>query len=204
MSLFAKAQNSFLGPLVRFVFRVEIINRGSEPASGSYIVSGNHSSNYDPIILGASLTRPVRYMAKESLFKVPLLGRLIRALGAYPVNREDPGVGPIRTSLNLLKSGELISVFPQGHRFDNNAPYDTAKLKPGIGMFACTAEVGVLPVSIITKGKRTGFFRRTRLVIGEYIPYEVFAGWPESSVRYKEITEFVYKAITDNYEKYKF
>ena len=70
----------------------------------------------DVVVLAAALPRQPRYMAKKELFKIPLLSQLIRALGAFPVDRGGADVSSIKKSIAMIEGGEVVSVFPQGHR----------------------------------------------------------------------------------------
>lgn len=86
------------------------------PAEGAVIVCCNHLSFWDPPVMGYVLPRKVRYMAKAELFRVPLLGRLITKLGAFPVKRGGISKESIKLSLDLLDKGEMLLIFPEGTR----------------------------------------------------------------------------------------
>jgi len=211
MSIFAKAQNSFIGKFIKKIFRVEIINPENEPDFGSYIVCANHSSNWDPVILGASMRKPLRYMAKAELFKVPLLKNIVKWFGAYPVNRDKADVSSIKTTINILEQGEIVGMYPQGRRARGVHPKDITP-KHGAAMIAIKAKAGIMPVAIIAKNHKIRFFRRTIIVFGRYMTYEELIQENtgashenkinESMGLYKKATEKIYAEILASYEKH--
>ena len=104
------------GAYLRVFLRLEIEGREHVPLSGALIVACNHRSYVDPIALGVALPRPIAYMAKVELFRIPLLGPIIAALGAYPVDRGKGDVAAIRSSVRQLREGAAIGIFPEGTR----------------------------------------------------------------------------------------
>lgn len=111
---------SFLKSLAGIVFRtwlrVSAVGKEHIPAEGSAIVCCNHLSLWDPPIIGYLMPRRIRYMAKADLFRIPLFGPLIKHLGAFPVKRGGVSKESIRLSLDLLASGEMLLIFPEGTR----------------------------------------------------------------------------------------
>lgn len=111
---------SFLRALAGVVFstwfRVKVEGREHLPKEGAAIVCCNHLSFWDPPLVGYAIPRRIRYMAKAELFKFPLVGPLIRNLGAFPVKRGGISKESIRLSLDLLDNGEMLLIFPEGTR----------------------------------------------------------------------------------------
>lgn len=160
-----------LAGAVRKLYRIEIVGKENEPAEGPFLVCANHISNQDVVILAASLKHQVRFLAKAELFKVPLLGRLIRALGAYPVERGKGDVGAIKNTLKLLDSGEVVGIYPQGHRYAGIHPADS-EIKGGVGLILTKKQIPVLPVAIQTKKFRVRILKKTKVIIGKPICYD--------------------------------
>ena len=103
---------ALLAGIVGRIFNYKVINREKEPDEGRCIVCANHVSATDAIALCYAFRKnQVCFMAKKELFKVPLLGRLIRALGAVPLNRKGADISAIKTSISLVEGGDLISIF---------------------------------------------------------------------------------------------
>ena len=116
------------------------------PDGGPYIVASNHVSNHDPILLGTFLNHRIRFMAKEELFRVPILRFIVNRLGAFPVRRGGIGIGPIRHALWLLNWGDVVGIFPEGTRI-RGGRQPTAK--SGVGFIATKANhVPIVPVAI--------------------------------------------------------
>ena len=152
--------------IVRKLYRIEIVGKENEPTEGPFLVCSNHISNQDVVILAASLKNQVRFLAKAELFKVPLLGRLIKALGAYPVERGKGDVGAIKNTLKLLDSGEVVGIYPQGHRYAGMHPIDS-EVKGGVGLILTKKQIPVLPVAIQTKKFKVRIFKKTKVIIGK-------------------------------------
>ena len=207
MSVYGKIRSSFVAKLLVKIFRLEIIGGENEPESGSYIVCANHISNYDPIITALCIKAPVSYMAKAELFRIPVLRSIVKLFGAYPVERDKADVSSIKNTISLLQNGAVIGMFPQGRRAKGKIPHE-GRFKNGFAMMALKANVGVLPITIITKNNKVRLFRKTRAVIGEFIPYEETGSENESKTgrndKIKELNERVFAVIVENYDKYKF
>ncbi len=114
---------------------------------GNVIVVANHTSNLDPVILGAVFPRRLRYLAKEELFKPFLFGSMVRALGSIPVRKSDSQSAgtALRTFLKLLESGENVLLFPEGSRSLDG------KLKPlegGVALIALKSGAPIIPAFI--------------------------------------------------------
>ena len=101
---------------VKAVYRLKVEGAENIPEGGC-ILASNHTSVMDALVLSAAVGgRQIRYMAKSELFRVPLFGRLIRSLGAYPVDRGGADVRSIKTAISLIGDGEMLGIFPQGTR----------------------------------------------------------------------------------------
>lgn len=192
-----------LSAFLRWFYRIEIVGDENEMPQGGYLVCANHISNHDVIVLAVSLHRQLHYFAKAELFRVPLLGSLIRALGAFPVRRGAADVGAIKKTISLIRDGEVVGFYPQGHRYAGIHPSLTEP-REGVGMIVCRAEADVLPVAIECKNYRMRPFKRTTVRIGKAIPYESWSvptdenGVPHAlPADYKRIARGVFGAITE-------
>ena len=144
--MFYRIAASIVRGFFKLIYRVEVEGIDKIPVNKGFIVAPNHLSNLDPPILGVFLPLRMSYMAKEELFKIPLFGRLIRALGAFPVKRGGKDLAAIKTAVSLLKSGKCIMIFPEGKR--SRTPGVLSEGKQGTVMIAAKAGVGILPVGI--------------------------------------------------------
>src|SRR5262245_36085081 len=104
-------------PLFRLLFSAEYHGLENVPENGSVIIAGNHPSYLDPALVMMPLKRPVRFMAWDALFNIPLFGLLIRALGAFPVDiRRGKGEAVYHQAWRVLERVEVLGIFPEGGR----------------------------------------------------------------------------------------
>lgn len=103
--------------LFRVLFTYDCLGEENIPARGPAVVAANHPSYLDPVLLSLQTQRPIRFMAWDALFRVPLLGALIRTFGAFPVDtRRGKGREAYERAKALVQSGEVVGLFPEGHR----------------------------------------------------------------------------------------
>jgi len=130
--------------LARVVWRARVLGAENVPSAGPLIVACNHISYLDPPVLGCLCPRRISYMAKKELFKVPVLGPVIRGLGAYAVDREGSAAGAVKRSLQVLQSGGAVGIFPEGTR----NPQGTVPAQTGVALLASLAQAPVVPACI--------------------------------------------------------
>ena len=174
MSFYSRSKRRFAW-LIRALFRVKLIGAENEPEDGTFLICANHISEADPLILGACLKHNPRYMAKKELMKVPVIGKLITALGAYPIDRGGNDVAAIRKTVDFLKNGESVIMFPQGTRCRGVDP-DGTKFRNGCALIAARAGVPVLPIYIGTRNFRVRLFRRVTVKVGKPISCDEITG----------------------------
>src|SRR4051812_4460087 len=97
-------------------FRWRIFNAERVPKSGPVILAGNHASYLDPPLIGSALPRDINYLARESLFRFPVVGVILRSWNCVPVDREGGGGAGLKAILNRLEKGGGIILFPEGTR----------------------------------------------------------------------------------------
>jgi len=128
--------------------RVKVEIEGELPKDGPLIVVANHISNADPPLVAGWLTprlgRQMHILAKEALF-VPVVGFVLRRLGATPVRSGGSDMEAYRVARGFLDRGEILCVFPEGTRSANGV---LAEPKPGVAMLATRTGVPILPVGI--------------------------------------------------------
>ena len=141
------------------------------PDSG-VLLCPNHASNWDPILVALRL--PINYrlhiMAKEELVKNPLLGWLLRKVGAFPVSRGNNDINTIRTAIQSIKDGDNLLVFPEGTTIHDGIGYTDglpAHAKAGVAMIGVRTGAKLVPVFVDGEKK---LFHRTRIIFGE--PYQ--------------------------------
>lgn len=147
--------------------------RGAEniPGEGPVIVVINHVSLWDPILVGCGISRQVWYMAKEELFKVPLLGLAIKNLGAFPVKRGQRDTSAIRQSLKVLQDGRVLGIFPEGTRSKTG---EMQKGLPGMVLLMEKSQAPVVPIKVYgTKHLFTRGWGKLGIVVGKPLTPEM-------------------------------
>jgi 1-acyl-sn-glycerol-3-phosphate acyltransferase len=139
----------FIHPIVNRLARVvaDVTITGAErmPRGMGVLVVSNHLTNYDPLIISMCFKRELHYMAKVELYRHPLIGWLISHLNAFPVRRGEADRTALRRAEELLHSGRVVALFPEGHRARDAAVQPS---KGGIALLARRANVPILPVAI--------------------------------------------------------
>jgi 1-acyl-sn-glycerol-3-phosphate acyltransferase len=115
------------------------------PRTGGMLLVSNHASFLDPPLLGSPLPRQVAFMARRSLFSVPLLGPLIARCHAFPVERGEADLGAMRRAIRVLRRGCGLVLFPEGTRTADGA---MQRFRPGFALLASRAGVPIVPAAI--------------------------------------------------------
>ena len=116
------------------------------PPEGPLIIAPNHVTYADPALVTLAARRPVYFMAWNRLFTVPLFGRLIRFLRAFPLETESADPTAVRGAARLLKAGQAVMIFPEGGRTPDGR---LQRFKPGAFRLACSQGAAILPVTIV-------------------------------------------------------
>lgn len=181
----------FFAGLFRRLYRIRITNPENEPLDKNYVICCNHTSLMDVVVIVIALKNQLRFMAKKEIFKVPILSWFVKTMGAFPVDRKSGDVGAIKKTIEILREGNCVGIFPQGTRCPYKNPRETP-IKDGVGMIAKRAEVGILPVAIKTKKGKLRLFRKTEFVIGEYIPPQKLSFEGANKEQYEKITHYAF------------
>ncbi|WP_010631647.1 lysophospholipid acyltransferase family protein [Sporolactobacillus vineae] len=181
---------AFGKPIVKWFYRIlfPITVEGAEniPESGGVLICCNHLSNFDPPFVGISMRRKLSFIAKEELFRVPLLKTLLRHLNAFPIKRGTGDRGAIRLAMHLLNDGHALLIFPEGHR---NSGSKLRKGLAGAGFFALHTNAVIIPCAIIGRYK---FRRRMTVVFGTPVNIRVLK---EQSLRPIEVSAVIMSHI---------
>ena len=148
------------------LFRPVLHGKDNIPKEGGYILAANHLSLWDPVFMGAFLPeRKILFLAKKELFKFKPFGKILAACGATPVNRGTRDASAVMTSVDLLKNGGVLGIFPEGTRIRKGK---VSNPKKGTVRMAEMAKVPVIPIHLDTKYK---WFKRADMIIGEPITF---------------------------------
>jgi glycerol-3-phosphate dehydrogenase (NAD(P)+) len=125
-------------------FRLRRLGREHVPGGG-VILAANHRSFLDPFAIGCCLPRPVYFVAKQELFKNPLLGWFLNCMGAFPIRRGESDEYSMETALQLLERGKPVVIFPEGTRIRAGS---LGKPRRGVGRLALQSGAPVVPIAI--------------------------------------------------------
>lgn len=143
--LYSLSKWSVINPVFYTYFRGRVKGVEKVPLTGPLVVVSNHGSYFDPPFLACAIGRPVAYMAKEELFRVPVLSQIIKTYGAYPVNRNTGDRAAIRSALAALDKGWAAGIFLEGTRTPDGR---ISSPKLGAAMVAAKANAPLLPVCL--------------------------------------------------------
>jgi 1-acyl-sn-glycerol-3-phosphate acyltransferase len=158
------AYNWIARTFVRLVFpifgRLRVEGVEHVPLTGAVILTPDHRSMMDIPAMSLPVQRVVHHMAKDELFQVPLLGGIIRYFGAFPIRRGESDRDALRQAGEVLAAGQVLVVFPEGHRTETGG---LGPGLPGTAMIALRAGVPIVPVAVwgterMFKGWRFGPF----------------------------------------------
>lgn len=136
-------------PIMKVFYRYKFINNNSIPHEGAYIIASNHMSFSDPVLLGLGQRRRLFFMAKQELFKNKFFAGLIRALGAFPVERGAGDGKAIKTGEDLIKEGNVMTIFIEGGRTKTG---EFMRPRSGCALVAQQMQVPVIPACITITG----------------------------------------------------
>lgn len=134
----------FVRAMARTLWRARVHGTQNVPPNGPLIVACNHVSYFDPPLMGCFCPRRLRYMAKKELFEMPVLGPVIRGLGAYAVDRHGSATAAIKRSLQVLEGGGAVGIFPEGTRNLTG----TVAPQTGVALLATLSQAPVVPACI--------------------------------------------------------
>jgi len=133
-------------PIYKLIFRGDLIGRENIPQQSSFILVSNHGSLLDPPLLGHAIGRNISFMAKSEIFRIPLLGFIIKSCGAYPVKRGIADKNTIKIACEKLSNNNSIGIFIDGTRQKNGR---INKPKQGAALLSFKNQKLLLPVAII-------------------------------------------------------
>ncbi len=166
-----------------FLFRLlglEIIGAENIPNNGNVILVANHNSNWDPVLLAFSITRPICFMAKHNLFKYSWSAGLFSMLNAFPVERDKFDRSAIRKALTILKEDKVLGIFPEGERKAVNSEISP---KNGAALLAIKSNSPIIPIACIGTSRilPMGWFRSLKIRIGTPIYNDIIRSGKVSS-----------------------
>ncbi|CAB4649211.1 unannotated protein [freshwater metagenome] len=197
-----------LRPLLNLLGKRNWIGAENLPKTGAAIAVCNHISHIDPLVFTHFLYnngRAVRYLGKASVFKVPIVGRVLLGAGQIPVERETANASDsLQHAIAFLKAGHLLGVYPEG-TLTRDENYWPMKAKTGIARLAIISKAPVIPcaqwgaqVILPAYSKKLKLFPRTKVTVvaGKPLDFSKWYGKENDPVALEEATAYVMRAIT--------
>ena len=179
----------FMKLLFGYSSRVHVIGRENAERGGGFLLASNHISHFDPFIISSVVRRKIDWMAMAEFFPLPIAGMFLRAVDAFPAERDRADRKTIRTAIERLKNGRAVGVFPEGGIRDGaNSLLQGAPVRAGAATLAHIAEVPIVPCVILGSDRlyapRSWFpVRRTPIWIGFGSAISNFPGLERSAAR---------------------
>jgi 1-acyl-sn-glycerol-3-phosphate acyltransferase len=179
-------------------FRWRVFNPERVPRTGPVILAANHASFIDPPLVGSGLTRDINYLARESLFRFPVVGAILRSWNAVPVDRDGGGAAGLRKILNRLFAGGGIILFPEGTRTKDG---NLQPARSGIGLTVIKSNAPVVPVRVFgtfaAYGRNHKFPRPKKIVVKYGVPMNFEKLRAEAKVCSKPRLKEIYQEVAD-------
>lgn len=184
------------------VYPVRVIGKSNLPKKGRVILTPNHQTNNDAVIIFFKFNKKFHYMAKKPLFKYKISNWFLRKMGAYPVHTSSSDLSAVKKTLTLLKNDEQLCIFPEGARLKTS---QSNKLKNGVAMFALKTKTPIVPAHFV---KKTNAFRLNTLLVGKPFNLSEMDDFKDKKID-KEllskasevISNHIHKLKTDYYNK---
>jgi len=183
--------------LLGLFYRIEVEGTERVPMEGPVVIASNHHSFLDPLVIGVVLPRPIAFIARGDLFRIPGLGWLLRKLYAIPVERGSGDLAAVKAAIRALRAGMAFGIFPEGRRSRSGR---LEPFKTGTAAIALRTRAPVLPVAVVgtrevwPPGKRPRLRGRIRVLIGDPIDLDGAAGRLDK-VRLEEATRRIEAAV---------
>ncbi len=188
-----------LYPFYRLLFWYSVTGLENIPQTGGVIFSSNHLSYLDPVLWIIVIRRRIRFMAKQELFKHPLLGWFLRRMDVFGVERGSGDMAAVKTAIRVVRNGEILGLYPEGTRSKDGKP---GRAKTGVALIAKAAKCDVVPAAVICRGKLRPF-KRIRLVVGKPVSYqEIIDRAPDNSREsLRAAADYIMEQITTLWEQ---
>ncbi len=184
---------NFANLLLRFFFfvatRLRIEGRENVPATGNLMVAMNHLSFLDPPLMGVAVPRRIRWISKAENWNNPIMGAVLTAYGAFPVQRGEVDREALANAIGVLRSTDALGIAPEGTR---SRVGRLAQAKPGAARLAIQTDSTILPVAIA--GTEQAVHRwpklgRPEIVVRIGKPFKLQATRPISKERQQELAD---------------
>lgn len=183
--------------LFKICFRIRISGSENCPKAGPLIIALNHASFLDPLIAGVAVPRPLNFMARHSLFRNRIFGRILMSVNAFPLRREGADLGAMRAAIDKLRQGKAVLIFPEGTRSRDG---NLGPPRAGIGLLMAMSGADILPcyidgsIDVLPRGAIFPRFKKISVYIGRPLRFNANVSGKDS---YMRIAAQVMQAISE-------
>jgi len=185
----------------KIFFKLKIVGSENCPKDGPLIVAPNHASFLDPLIAGFAVPRELNFMARSSLFRNRIFGKILISVNAFPLKREGADVGAMRLAIDKLCQGKAVLIFPEGTRSKDGS---LGTPRAGIGFLAASSGANILPCYIkgsmesLPKGALFPRFKKITVYVGKPLRIEKNSSGKEYYMRIAENVMARISALKNN------
>lgn len=156
-----------LGNIFKLFMKLDVQGAENLPSDGAVVLAANHVTNFDVIPMQLSIPRPIFFMGKASLFKIPVFEAAIRDLGAFPVYRGEKDEWALRHAARVLEHGQVLGMFPEGTRSKGRG---LGVAKTGSARLALDANCPIIPMAVVGTDNFFKHFPRRNHVTIKLLP----------------------------------
>ncbi len=185
---------------VKILYPTKYLGSADKVTEKKLVITANHRSLLDPVILGVHLKPHLHFMSKAELWDNRLLGRILNGLQAIPVHRGSADLNATKQALKVLKNNQVFAVFPEGTR--NHTQDDLQEFKNGAAMIAIKTQS---PIRVYYMAKKPRVFRKNYVVVGEEFTLDAFYGQKLTKETLDEATQVLeaeYRKLHEAYEAF--
>ncbi len=195
-------------PFMGLLAKITIIDGGKAPATGAFVLTPNHYSEIDPLVMGVAMWkvgRMPRFLAKASLFRIPVLGAILRVSNQVPVERAGTvrGSDPLAAARQITEHGLAVIVYPEG-TLTREPDLWPMRGKLGAVRMALDADIPIIPIAhwgtqlVMPRYGKLSLFPRKKVVVkfGDPVDLSAFKDKPRTTKNLGDATELVMQAIT--------
>ncbi len=179
-------------------FRWRVVGVERIPMDGPVVFASNHASFLDPPLIGASVPREASFLARESLFRFPLLGAVIRSINAVPVDRDGKSPRGLKAILDRLSTGMPVVLFPEGTRTRDGR---LLPARSGVGLAVVKSGAPVVPIRIFgsfeSYSRKMWFPRPCKISVVYGDPIDFGSLLEEAKGKDKARTKQIYSEVSD-------
>lgn len=180
-------------PILMPIFFIRVLGKQNLKVPGGSVIIANHTSNWDPIILGFIVKHtPVCYMAKEELYQNKVARFLLLKLHSIPIARGKGDLTAVKTAIRALKDGKMLGIFPEGTRSKTG---ELREFEQGAALIAMRADVPVIPVYIKANGYR--LFHQVKVRVGEPVYLKQVVGEKTNSEAIGSATRYLHDKLDE-------